>query len=79
MTRAEQNKEIRRIVLNCANGINRWKENGQALKNRLLKVIEMELSFKKFENDTAYSMYQTVILLTLAKNHPYHYKLVYPV
>lgn len=78
MKTANQSIEIKTIANRLARGVNRWNQNGSALVSRLLKAVELELDCISFENDSARSMMQTVILRTFATNNKTSYKIVYP-
>ena len=77
MTYSEQKTEINNISKRLANGVNRWKQNGVELINRVNSTIEMELDLMKFQNENARAMMRNVILKTFAGNHRTQYQIVW--
>lgn len=67
------------IATRLVKGINRWNQQGVELKERVLSLLEMEVSFLSFENETAKQMFSTIVLRTLAMKHQTHYRVVYPI
>ena len=66
------------IATRLVQGINRWNQQGAELKQRLLCLLEVEISFLSFENEVSKQMFSTSVLRTLAANHATHYRIVYP-
>lgn len=69
---------VNEITTRLVRGINRWSQEGSELKERLLSVLEMEISLLSFENDIAKQMFFSAVLRNLAIKHQTHYMIVYP-
>jgi hypothetical protein len=69
---------VNEITTRLVRGINRWNQQGSELKERLLLVLEMEVSFYSFENETARQMFFSSVLRNLSIKHQTHYRIVYP-
>lgn len=77
MNYSEQKTEIKNIATRLAKGVNRWKQNGVELINRVNSTIEMELDLMSFENENARGMMRVVILKTFAHNHRTQHQIVW--
>lgn len=76
-----QNTTIANITKRLSNGLNRWSNttsSSDALKSRLLSMLDMELSFLSFDKESTKSMLHTVILRTLSVDYNEAYRLAYP-
>lgn len=76
-----QKTTIANITKRLSNGLNRWSNttsNSEALKSRLLSMLDMELSFLSFDKESTKSMLHTVILRTLSSDYNSSYRLAYP-
>ena len=76
-----QKTTIANITKRLSNGLNRWSNttsSSDALKSRLLSMLEMELGFLSFDEESTKSMLHTVILRTLSLDYNSSYRLAYP-
>ena len=76
-----QKTTIANITKRLSKGLNRWSNttsSSEALKSRLLSMLDMELSLLSFDKESSKSMLHTVILRTLSSDYNDAYRLAYP-
>jgi hypothetical protein len=77
----EQKEIIAEITKRLSNGLDRWSKNilnSEELKNRLLSLLEMELSFLSFDKESTKLTLRTVILKKINIEYNSSYVLAFP-